>query len=124
MTRLLPSCLLSVPALLLVSCLSASAAAVTATDRGGSMTTGGTAQNAMSSNASRAGCWVQNPVNATEDLYVSSTTSATTTAGAGDDADLAPGGSWSCVQGSNVIQSAISVNAATSGHAYIAKETQ
>ncbi|HEY5237416.1 MAG TPA: hypothetical protein VIJ62_03465 [Rhizomicrobium sp.] len=102
----------------------ASSAAVTPTDRGGTITAGGTAQTVMALNTSRAGCWIQNPANAQEDLYVSSTASASTTPGAPDDADLAPGAVWSCVQGSNVIQSAISVNAATTNHAFIAKETQ
>jgi hypothetical protein len=97
--------------------------AVTPTDRGGTITVGGTAQNAMSSNTSRKGGWIQNPCNAIEDLYVSTTTSATTT-GAGDDADLAPCGSYSLNQAGLVIQSAVSVIAVTTGHQFLAKETQ
>lgn len=96
---------------------------VTPTDRGGSITTGGTAQNAMASNGSRKGGWCQNPVSATEDLFISTSTSATTT-GASDDADLAPGGTFSFTQGDLVIQTAISVNAVTTGHRFICKETQ
>src|SRR5579872_5167068 len=46
---------------------------VTPTDRGGTLTTGGTAQNAMASNVSRRGGWIQNPSDATEPLYVSTT---------------------------------------------------
>jgi hypothetical protein len=98
--------------------------AVTPTDDGGTITLGGTSQTAIASNTSRKGCWIQNPVSATEDLYVSSTAAAVTTAGTPDDADLAPGGSWSCLQGGNIITAAIRVNAVTTGHAYIAKSTQ
>lgn len=98
--------------------------AVTPTDKGGTITVGGTSQTAIAANTSRKGCWIQNPVNATEDLYVSSTAAAVTTAGTPDDADLGPGGSWSCVQGGVVIQTAIRVNAVTATHAFIAKESQ
>lgn len=97
---------------------------VTPTDDGGTIASGGTAQNAMAANTSRKGGWVQNPCNATEDLYVSTTAAAVVTAGAPDDADLAPCGSFSLNQNGLVIQTAVSVNAATTAHAYIAKETQ
>lgn len=103
---------------------STTGSAVTPTDRGGSLVTGGTAQNAMASNTSRKGCWIMNPNDATEKLFVSSSTTATTVTGAPNDADLNPGQSWACNQGGNVIQSAISVNAATNGHKWEAKETQ
>lgn len=98
--------------------------AVTPTDRGGTIATGGTAQNAMAANASRKGGWIQNPCNANEDLFVSTSTSAVTTPGAPDDADLAPCQSFSLNQAGLIVQSAVSVNAATTGHAYIGKETQ
>lgn len=97
---------------------------VTPTDRGGTIGTGGTSQVAIAANASRQGCLIQNPLNASEDLFVSSTASAVTTPGAPDDADLGPGMSWSCTQGGTVIQTDIRVNAATTSHAYMAKETQ
>jgi len=98
--------------------------AIAPTDRGGTITTGGTAQNAMASNASRKGGWVQNPCSATEDLYVSTSGTATTTAGSPDDADLGPCGTFSLNQNGLVNQNAVSVVAATTGHAFIAKETQ
>lgn len=98
--------------------------AVTPTDKGGAITVGGASQIAIAANSSRKGCWIQNPVNATEDLYVSSTAAAATTAGAPDDADLSPGGSWSCLQGGNIIQTDIRVNGVTINHPFIAKETQ
>lgn len=97
---------------------------VTPTDKGGTITLGGTSQTAIAANASRKGCWIQNPVNATEDIYISSSAAAVTTAGTPDDADLAPGGAWSCLQGGNIIQTAIRIIAVTTAHAFIAKETQ
>lgn len=96
---------------------------VTPTDRGSTLTTGGTAQNAMASNASRKDGWIQNPCSATEDLFISTTTTATTT-GAGDDADLAPCASFGLMHNGLVVTAAVSVNAATSGHRWLAKETQ
>jgi hypothetical protein len=97
--------------------------AVTPTDKGGTITTGGTAQNAMASNSSRKGGWIQNPCSATESLFVSTSTSATTT-GASDDAELPACASFSLVTSGGVIQSAVSVNAATTAHRFIAKEVQ
>lgn len=98
--------------------------AVTPTDRGGTVATGGTAVTAIALNANRKGCWIENPNDATENLFVSSTASATTSSGTPNDADLSPGQSYACNQSGNVIQSAISVNAVTSGHKFEAKETQ
>lgn len=98
--------------------------AVTATDRGGTIATGGTVQTLAALNASRKMLWVQNPCNATEDLYVSTTGNAVTTAGAPDDADLAPCASWTASYNGLVIRSAVTVIAVTTGHAFIAKEAQ
>lgn len=97
--------------------------AVTVTNCGGTLTTGGTAQNAAASNASRKGGWIQNPVSATEDLYVSFTTSATVN-GAGNQADLAAGQSVGFSQSGTVVTAAVSVNATTTGHRYICASTQ
>lgn len=97
--------------------------AVTPTDKGGTIAVGGTAQNAVASNASRKGGWCQNPVNATEDLYVSFTGSATV-GGAGNQADLAPGQSVGFYQNGTIIQTAVSVNAATGTHRFNCVETQ
>ena len=108
-----------------IGSLTTNPVAVTPTDRGGTIATGGTAQSIMALNTSRKGCWIQNPVNATEDLYGSTTSvSPTTTAGTPDDFDLGPGMSWSCAQNGQVIQAAVYVIAATTGHAIIAKEVQ
>lgn len=100
-----------------------SPAVVTPTDKGTTITTGGTPQTPIAANASRKGGWVQNPCSATEDLFVSVTTTATTT-GIGDQADLAPCASFSLLQAGTVITAAVSVNAATTGHRFLAVETQ
>lgn len=94
------------------------ATAGTPTDRGGTITTGGTAQTAIAANPARKNAVCQNPVSATEDLFVSLTGSATTT-GSGDYADLAPGGSATILGVTDV-----SVNAATTGHTYLCTEWQ
>lgn len=96
---------------------------VTPTNKGGTMTTGGTAQTAVASNVSRRGGWIMNDPTATENLCISSTTSATTT-GANDDTCLPPGASYSFIQEGLIIQTAISVNAATTGHRWLSVETQ
>jgi hypothetical protein len=97
--------------------------AITPTDKGGTMTAGGTAQTAIASNSSRKGGWIQNPCSATESLFISTTTSATTT-GASDDAELPACASFSLVTSGGVITAAVSVNAATTGHRWLAKEVQ
>lgn len=97
---------------------------VVPTDKGSTIAAGGTAQTAIAANASRKGCWIQNPFSATEDLYVSTTGAAVAAGGTPNDADLGPGGTFSCLQGGNIIQLAVSVNATTTGHAFIGKETQ
>lgn len=96
---------------------------VTPTDKGGTITAGGMAQDVMAPNGSRRGGWVQNPCDAVENMYVSSTGDATLN-GAGDDASLAPCMSWSANQNGLVIQSRISVITATTGHRFVSKETQ
>jgi hypothetical protein len=90
----------------------------TPTDKGGTITVGGTAQTAIASNASRKRAVCENPVSATENLFISITTSATTT-GANDYADLAPGGS-ATIYGT----SAVSLNAATTAHRFLCTEWQ
>ncbi len=104
--------------------LATSPLTVAPTDRGGTITLGGTAQTLMAANTSRKGCWVQNPVSATETLHISSTGNAVIPGGPPDDASLAPGQSWACGSNGTVIQTAITINAATTGHTFIAKELQ
>ncbi len=96
----------------------------TPADFGGTIASGGMAQTALPANNGRKQAWIQNPCNATENLAVSSTGNASTTPGAGNDADLPPCGLWSTGFGPTVITGQITVNAATTAHAYIAKEVR
>ena len=93
--------------------------AVTGTDKSGSISSGGVAQNAIASNSSRRGWCIQNPPTATEVLYVrdSGTASATTgvALGAGQQVCNSPG---------ITATAAISVFAATTSHAYTGVEYQ
>ncbi len=97
--------------------------AATPTDCGGTIAVGGTAQNAAGADAARKTMLIENPVTATEDLYVA-VAGAATVAGAGDFADLAPGGSATMTLAGTVIQSAVSVNAATTGHRFLCTYTR
>lgn len=84
----------------------------TSTDIGGTVTAGGTYQQILASSTTRRGCTVQNPVGATETLNVK--VGAATTV-----YTLTPGGTFGCSQpGGLVISDAISVTAATTGHAF------
>lgn len=107
-----------------------SPSAVTPTDRGGTLTTGGTAQTAAVLNASRKAMVIQNPCNSTvqgistaEDLFVSITGSATTS-GAGDYAELTPCMSATVTYNSTAQTTLVSVIAATTGHRWLATEAQ
>jgi hypothetical protein len=106
-------------------------APMTPTDRGGTMTTGGTQQTLAASNASRKSLLIQNPctaageggIGAIEDLYLSITGSATV-AGAGNTADLPACSSVTVDWNGHVWTGAVSVNAATTGHRWSAVESQ
>lgn len=98
---------------------SPSPSAVTGTDRGGTLTTGGVAQNAIAANSSRASWCVQNDPAATEYLYVREDGTASATTGAA----LAPG-SQACSRNGQTSRGAISVFAATTGHRWYANEEQ
>jgi hypothetical protein len=93
----------------------------TVVNRGGTITAGGTAQTLAPANAARLGLVIQNPVEATENLYIA-VAGAATVGGAGNFADLAPGGSCSLSVDDVIIQTGVSVNAATTGHLWIATE--
>lgn len=103
--------------------------AVTPTDRGGTLSTGGTAQTLAAVNGARVLLVIQNPctaagqnIAAAEDLYISVTGSATVN-GAGNFADLPPCGSVTLAVSGAVITTAVTVNAATSGHRWSAAES-
>lgn len=92
---------------------------VASTDASSTITTGGTFQALFAANTARKGCFIQNPVAATETLYIGWPASPTpTTANA---ASLGAGASFNCIVGGVVIDDAISVEAATTAHAFVAK---
>lgn len=84
------------------------------------ITTGGTAVTVLNGPAN--GCYITNPLTAidqgispAEALYIDPTTTATTT-GNGTTVSLVPGQTWFCPPYSSV---AVSVNAATTAHAFV-----
>lgn len=85
------------------------------TNRSGTITTGGVAQNAMAANASRKYARLKNPVTATENLYFSFTGTASTSS------DYLQAG-YELVTDSFVPTSALSIYAATTAHAFVAEE--
>lgn len=93
---------------------------VTSTNKAGTITSGGTAQNAIAANASRKSWCIQNDPNATEPLYVRASGTASATVA---DAALVPGQPY-CSSSSMVDQGAISVFAATTGHQWYGSEAQ
>lgn len=101
--------------------------AVTVTNDSLSLTLGGTAQNAIASNAARKACTIQNPLTSTdqgiataESLYVNFGGAA---AAASTSFVVLPGQSISCApSGNTVITAAVSVVAATTAHKIIVVE--
>lgn len=93
---------------------------VTTTNKAGTVTSGGTAQNAIASNASRKSWCIQNSGAESEDLYVRLGAAASATVA---DFDLAPG-QGVCSSPSMVDQGAVSVFAATTGHRWFGSEAQ
>lgn len=106
---------------LLTPPIQVSPALVTTTDRGGTITSGGAAQNAMASNSSRKGwCITNDPaVAAGEILYVRANGTASATAGT----PVMPGGQV-CNGPLLTDTAAISVFAATTGHRWFGFEVQ
>lgn len=103
---------------------------VTPTDRSGSLTLGGTSQTLAAANASRKALLIQNPCTAAEqgigtaeNLYINDGAAAATQTN-GNLANLAPCGSVTLDWNGHVDQTAITVNAATTGHKWNAKEAQ
>jgi hypothetical protein len=84
------------------------------TDRSGTITAGGTAQAAVSANTSRNYLFVRNPIDATEALWVSLVGTA---AAASPSVRLDAGDSFEYA-GSFIPTNALSVFAATTGHAF------
>lgn len=89
----------------------------TLTDRSGTITTGGAAQQAMAANASRLGFSIQN-LSTTADLWINSLGTA---AGAQPSIKLAPGAYFETPAGYGAV-GALSVFSATTGVAFSARE--
>lgn len=95
--------------------------AVTTTEKSTTIATGGAAVTIMATNTARKGCLLQNPVNATETLFIRFKSAATT--GSADSYGLPPGGSITCAgPGGTVNTDAVSANAVTSAHVVVAEE--
>jgi hypothetical protein len=90
----------------------------TLTDKSGTITLGGTAQTLTAINTSRRYMFIMNPPTESERLWINFTTTAT---GASPSIPLDPGASF-VFESLYVTTELISVIAATTGHAFIAKE--
>lgn len=89
------------------------------TDKGGTLTAGNVAQNAIASNASRKAWCIQNDPAATEALFVR----VNGTAGTGAGIALSPG-AQACNSPGSIDTAAVSVFAATTGHRWFGFEGQ
>lgn len=92
-----------------------------------SITTGGTAQQAIATNATRKGCTIQNPATASDQGIVTAENAyvnfAGTAAAASTSFELVPGQSISCSPlGIGTVTSAVSVIAVTTAHKLIVVE--
>lgn len=101
-------------------CTSTTSGAITGTTTNASstITTGGTFQSILASNASRKGCFIQNPITATETLFVffGANGSATTA----KSVNLSPGAAVTCaIGGSGVLTDNVSATATTTAHAFV-----
>jgi hypothetical protein len=105
---------LVVGAALLATCVPAAAQI----DGSGTVTTGGQSQVVFQARDVRQYVSCQNPLSATETLYMN----APTAAGPTGSWELAPGGSQTFMAPSFVPYGAISVYAATTGHRFICKQ--
>lgn len=91
---------------------------VPTTNISGTVTTGGAFQSISASSTTRHGCFIQNPITATETLFVffGANASATTSNSVG----VAPGAAVTCATGAGqVLSDNISVSAATASHAFM-----
>ncbi len=100
--------------------------AATFVNRSSSISVGGTSQTLAASNTNRRRIWIMNPSDAAgqgiataESLYINFTTAAGVNNGTA--IEINPGGWWDSGIGPTTTE-AITVNAATTGHVFIAKE--
>ncbi len=89
------------------------------TNASGTITAGGTFQTliAPSASANRKGCLIQNPTTASEVLYVNVGSASPSTA---NSFSLAAGATFSCNAAGVTVTDTISVEAATTSHAFVA----
>ena len=94
-------------------------APASSTNASGTITTGGAFQTLIAPNAAanRKGCLIQNPTTATEVLYVNVGSASPSTA---NSFSLAAGASFSCNAAGVTVSDTISVEAATTSHAFVA----
>lgn len=102
--------------------------AVTATDKSGAVTTGGTSYVVAASNASRKGLHIQNPCTATgqgvstaESIFVRISSSAGVNDGHSD--EVLPCGTWD-TDDALINTAAVNITASTSSHKWVAIEVQ
>lgn len=88
------------------------------TDGSGTVTTGGTSQQVFAANTTRSYLMCQNPISATEALFVNIGAAASTTAGS---IELAPGASISFQQ-QFIPTGTVNVTAVTTAHRYVCKQ--
>jgi hypothetical protein len=84
------------------------------TDRSGTLTAGGAAQEAVAANTSRNYLLIRNPINATEELWVNLTGTAT----AASPSVRLDAGDYLIFEAGFIPTNAVSVFAATTGHAF------
>jgi len=99
--------------------LLAAPVAVAQLDGSGTITTGGTSQQVFDVRPGRAYLFCQNPIAATETLFVNAPTVAGTTNGS---YELAPGGAITFAGGGFVPTGQVFVTAATTGHRFVCKQ--
>lgn len=90
----------------------------TVTDASGTIAVGGTSQNIVAAEPAGHIVEIQNPFNALESLFVNNAGAAETVPTVS--IELIPGGSWK----SDLITNAVSVNAVTGAHVFVAKITR
>lgn len=103
----------------LIGGLASAADASMVVDASGTVTAGAASQQVMAAKSSRTYLMCQNPITATETLFVNFDAAASTTAGS---LELAPGGSVSFHGQSFVPTGAVNVTAATTGHRFVCKQ--
>ena len=89
----------------------------TTTNISGTVTTGAAFQNISAASSARKGCLIQNPIAATETLYVYF---GAGTAAEGNSTNLGAGSGVSCATGSGILGDEIQVTGNTTGHAFVA----